>query len=389
MEKSFREILQKWKRTLTFSFVGLLVTLLFTHAYAQELPRNLLYANENLRFEKLYKIGDYKVLHIAPVFKQNQRYMYLLDEANIVVDTMKVDGSDYVLMRSDSTFSIKSLGDLFEIKIVNGKFQTQQAIDVSAVFFSSKRLDPYYLLNRYFIGAFYHVTEDHLSYHYLSADSLELLSGTPIENEKYNIDAATSVYLLNEKEYTKLTGKTYENLPISPLFDKQKTVEQRIKYPFYGWLNSSFHSDRYTFYEKNTAKIFTIDVSDEPKLVNEIALPIADKDKEGWKYLFDFKVKKHYAIKRIDKTEIPEGMNKRKAEKIEKNYEYQLYQLMPKASTFELKPLYKLGFDPVLIDDDLIYEIVQESKTGSAIFFHPLDTNYVYQKRKSIYSGNE
>ncbi|MFT6872338.1 MAG: hypothetical protein ACJAVN_001344, partial [Roseivirga sp.] len=58
-------------------------------------------------------------------------------------------------------------------------------------------------------------------------------------------------------------------------------------------------------------------------------------------------------------------------------------------STFELKPLYKLGFDPVLIDDDLIYEIVQESKTGSAIFFHPLDTNYVYQKRKSIYSGNE
>lgn len=387
MEKSFREILQKWKRTMTFSFVGLLVTLLFTHAYAQELPRNLLYANENLKFEKLHKVGEYKILHLKNLYKPNKRFMYLLDEENVVVDTMKVRGSDFVLMRSDSTFSIKNLGDLFEIKINEGKFQAKRAIDVSAVF-SDDYFDPDYLLNGYFIGARYNLSDDYSSYHYLSADSLELLQGVPIRDKEYNVDDSTAKFSLSEEDYKKVTGKTYRGLPIRSLFNKEKTLKRRTDSPIYGWLNSSFYSDRYTFYENNTAKIFSIDVSDEPKLVNEIALPIADKDKEGWKYLFDFKSKKHYAIKRLDATEIPDGVKKRKADKIEKTYGYQLYQLIPKANTFDLKPLYKLAFDPVLIDDNLVYEIIQESKKGSAIFFHPLDADYVYQKRKMIYSGN-
>ena len=153
-------------------------------------------------------------------------------------------------------------------------------------------------------------------------------------------------------------------------------------------LSSSLHNNHYTFYDWDAAKVFSIDVSGEPKLVNEIELPIGDGNKEGWKYLFDFKLKKHYAIKRIETTVIPEGIKQRKANKIEDTYDYQLYLLTPEASTFKLKPLYKLPFDPMLIDGDLIYEIVQESKKGSAIFFHPLDPNYLYKKSRLIYSGN-
>jgi hypothetical protein len=305
--------------------------------------------------------------------------MYLLDVENVVVDTMKVRGSDFVLMRSDSTFSIKNYSDLFEIKIVEGKFQVERAIDVSAVF-SSDYFSPDYLINRYFIGARYNPSDDYLSYHYLSADSLELLQGVPIRDKEYNVDDSTAKFSLSEEDYKKLTGKTYKDLPIRPLFNKEKTLKSRIDRLIYGWLNASFYDNHYTFYEKNTAKIFTIDVSDEPKLVNEIALPIGDRNNEGWKYLFDFKLKKHYAIKRIDITEIPESMKQRKAEKQEKAYEYQLYQLSPEASTFDLKPLYKLTFDPVLIDNGLVYEIIQETKKGSAIFFHPLDPNYKYEK---------
>jgi len=348
-------------------------------SFSQELPRNLLYANENLKFEKLHKVGEYKILHLKNLYKPNKRFMYLLDEENVVVDTIKVRGSDFVLMRSDSTFSIKNLGDLFEIKINEGKFQTKRATDVSAVF-SDDYFGPDYLINRYFIGARYNPSDDYLSYHYLSADSLKLLQGVPIRDKEYNVDNSTAKFSLSEEDYKKLTGKTYKNLPIRPLFNKEKTFKSRTARPYYGWLNSSFHNDQYTFYERETAKIFTIDVSGEPKLVNEIELPIGDNKKEGWKYLFDFKLKKHYAIKRIDITEIPEGMKKQKADKIEKTYEYQLYELTPKADTYKLKPLYKLPFDPVLMDNDLIYEIVQESKKGSAIFFHPLDPNYTYKK---------
>lgn len=372
------------KVALAFSIV--ILALLFQNtAISQELPRNLLYANENLKFEKIYKIGDYKILHTAPFSKQNKRFMYLLDRGNVVVDTMKVDGSDFLLARSDSTFSIKNLGDLFEFKIVEGKFKTLRAINVYPAF-SSDYFGPDYLINSYFIGDRYNPSDDYLSYHYLLADSLELLNGTPIKNDKYNIEDSTTVYSLSEEDYKKVTGKTYKDLPIRPLFDKEKTLKKRVSRPYYGWLNSSFYSDRYTFYEKNAAKIFTIDVSDEPKLINEITLPIGDKSKEGWKYLFDFKLKKHYAIKRIDIAEIPEGMKKRKADRLEKVYEYELYQLIPKAKTFELKALYKLVFDPVLVDDGLVYEIIQESKKGSAIFFHPLDPNYKYEK--STFFGN-
>jgi hypothetical protein len=367
------------KVALVFSIV-ILSLFCQNSAISQELPKNLLYANENLIFEEFYRVGEYKILHFADEIRQNQRFMYLLNEANIVVDTMPVRGNDLLLMRSDSSFSIKNTSDLFEIYITEGKFKTKMAIDVSAVFISDY-IRPYFIVNRYVIGTKNLKSENYLSsYFYFSADSLELLQLNSFRYGKYNTDDSTKIYALNEEDYRKLTGKTYEKLPIRPLFDKEKSLVERVGRNSYGSTRFSLHKNHYTFYDREAAKIFSIDMSSEPQLINEIELPIADKDKEGWKYLFDFKLKKHYAIKRINITEIPEGMKKRKADKIEETYEYQLHLLNPEAGSFKLKPLYKLTFDPVLIDNGLVYEIIQESKKGSAIFFHPLDPNYKYEK---------
>ena len=374
------------------SVVVLSILFLFQNkAHSQELPQNLLYANKNLKFEEIYKVGEYSVLHYIDALRQKKRLIYLLDERNIVVDTMNVRSTNHILMRSDSTFALKSLGDIFEYEIAESKLQTTLAIDVSAVF-SDDYIDPYFIVNDYIIGEKNLKSENYLSsYYYLHADSLELLQGIPKRTDEYIIDDSTAVFLLSEEAYEEVSGKTYEGLPIRPLFDKKKSLVMRVASLArnrYGSFSSSLHNNLYTFYDWDAAKVFSIDVSGQPKLVNEIELPIADRNKEGWKYLFDFKLKKHYAIKRIETTVIPEGIKQRKANKIEDTYDYQLYVLTPEASTFKLRPLYKLPFDPMLIDGDLVYEIVQESKKGSAIFFHPLDPNYLYKKSRMIYSGN-
>ena len=211
------------------SVVVLSILFLFQNkAHSQELPQNLLYANENLKFEKIYKLGEYKVLHFSDQMRQNKRFMYLLNERNVVVDTMKMRGNDLLLIRSDSTFAIKNLGDLFEVKIAGGKFQTTLAIDVSAVF-SDDYIRPYFIVNGYIIGKKNLKSENYLSsYYYLHADSLELLQGIPKRTDEYNIDDSTSVFLLSEEAYEEVSGKTYEGLPIRPLFDKKKSLVMRV-----------------------------------------------------------------------------------------------------------------------------------------------------------------
>ena len=48
----------EWLKKVVFAVV--ITSFLATKAYSQELPQNLLYANENLKFEKLYILGDYQ-----------------------------------------------------------------------------------------------------------------------------------------------------------------------------------------------------------------------------------------------------------------------------------------------------------------------------------------
>ena len=70
---------------------SLVLGLLALSSAAQELPRNLVYANENLVFEKLYILKDQKLLHFSDEKRQNRRFVYLLNEQNVVTDTLQVE----------------------------------------------------------------------------------------------------------------------------------------------------------------------------------------------------------------------------------------------------------------------------------------------------------
>ena len=366
--------------------MGVSVFVLSAQLAKAQLPQNLVYANENLRFDKLFSLGEYKMLYAVDYRKQRNRFAYLLDESNLIIDTMKVDGNDYIMPRSDSSLSISSLGDYYEITVRNGQFEADLVMN-KAYDFGQKHMNFFHRLGKYFIGTRYHADEDCISYHYLSVDSLEAPVAVYKRSPGYGINDSSRSFFVFEKDYEKITGKNYESLPVEPLFDKEKSCEEKTRRPYYGWAEASLNNGQFTFFQRGTAKIFMVGVSGVPGLTAEFQLPLDKSDTQGWKYLFDTKTKKHYASRRIEiESDQPVTRKKRKRRDQPKNYGYELYALQQTGASFNLKPLYKLSFDPIMIDNDLVYEIVQESKKGSAIYFHPLDPDYVYEKSTLIYS---
>ncbi len=391
MKRVLHQFLSKEKIEFCSTYTKLFFILVFfvSGELLAQMPKNLVYANENLKFEELYSIGKYKILYISDFKRQRKRFAYLLNDSNLVVDTMRVEGNDDFLLRSDSTFSVKSLGDYFEITIRNGQFEADLATNI-AYPFSQTYLDVFHLVGDYFIGDKYHEEGDCHSYHYLKADELKGLQGQSNGKKIYGINDRTKLVVISEEDYQKASGESYSKLPVKPLFGKEKSCIRRMSSPYYGWSESSRVGNTFTFYERTAGKIFMIDVTGVPKLLAELELPLEEPKNEGWKYLYDHRYKKHYVIKRIETAnEEEKSSKKRKRQKTSsKNYSYELYELINQSNQLRLKPLYKLPFDPVMIDNNLIYEIVQESKKGSAIYFHPLDPDYEYQKSTLIYSEN-
>ncbi|MGB3149247.1 MAG: hypothetical protein WBB27_01185 [Maribacter sp.] len=211
----------EWLKKVVFAVV--VTSLLVTNAHSQELPKNLLYANENLKFEKLYILGDYKVLHFSDFYKQNNRFMYLMDEKNQVIDKMQIRNDDYILIRSDSTYAFKNLSDLGEVKVSEKGFQTTMFMDVSAVF-SKDYFEPQYVLGRNIIGSKYHTENDCLTYQYALTDSIKFIAGDANSSSKlYNLNGSTNIYILDEEKYEKITNKKFAGLEINKLFDKDKS----------------------------------------------------------------------------------------------------------------------------------------------------------------------
>ena len=237
---------QQRQRTLISMLIIFFLCQVSYQSKARQLPQNLVYGNKNLKFEKLYKLGDHTLLYFAHERRQKNRYLYLLNEANLVTDTLEVRGSDKILIRSDSSFSVKALGDMFEVSIRENRFHTKTAINVYYGF-STKIIDPLYFINDHLIGEMYHSEGDCVSYHYLNADSLELLTGAFTGKSIYGVNDKTNLYSLSIDDYEKVSGRSYNDLAIKPLFDRAKNCIDRTTLPYYGWFNSSLNDDIYIY----------------------------------------------------------------------------------------------------------------------------------------------
>ena len=369
-------------KTLLIIWCGLSTLSIF----GQELPKNLIYANDNLVFEDVIRVGDNLLLRVSPQNKQNQRFIYLLDEKNLVVDTMRVLGNDRFLIRSDSTFSIRGLSEYVNVTIQNNRFNVTLSLENYSDF-SNEILNPIFFVGNYLVGSLYSPVDDCIHYKKYLSDSLKFLVSVPkLLPETYNFNDLDTLYLLSLKHSDGFSGNElmYSDKYINELIPALQTCVKRISSPYFGWNSYSVHKNSFFMYEKSNGSLYEFDIAGDLALKSKFDLPVKDKN-DGWKYFFDETDKKHFFSKRI--TEETEPSKKRKKRNTEKSYTYEFYSFEPKTST--LKALVKMGFEPKMIDNGLIYEVVSESKKGSALYFHPIDPNYVYQKSRLVYSeGN-
>jgi len=352
---------------------------------AQELPKNLVYANEAFEFERVSIVGENMLLRRNFVKGKNIWTTFLLNANRVMTDTMKMADGNW-LIRSDSTFTVNASNEYVNVAIRDDRFFTKAGLLIKTDF-SSNFIDPIFMINKFLLGYLYREEENCRSYHYLDAKELRTLAAKPGVTDWFGFDDLDTVLLLSANRFEKFSkGETYDDLPIKDLFPFSQSCRDRTAFPYYGWNEYFYVNDVFYMYDRATASVLAFDVSGQPKFTNSNHLPIVDKKKEGWRYFYDHVADKHYVSKRIDITVIDPKLNKRKARKIERVYRYELFELL--TDSWKLEPLYKLKFSPELIDNDLVYEIVKEEGKGSALYFHPLDPNYKYEKSKLIYSSD-
>jgi len=355
--------------------IWLVLNVSLSYSQEQELPKNLVYANENLAFEEIVAVGNYKLLRITPDRQQNKRFIYLLDEQNLVVDTMKVMGNDRFLIRSDSNFTIRALNEYVNFKISENGLIATSGFETRYKF-TSQVINPIFMLNKQLFGSYY-LGNDCSVYNFMAFDVVKTMLYPKNNFQDYNLYQIDSLMVFDENtSFLKNNTPVDKQDLIKPVLTKSDVCLGRIQSPYYGWNSYSLNGNSFYMYEKRAATIYHFDIENEFEVLNKFELPIDDKPTEGWKYLFDYNRKEHYAAKRI---ELPNtGENKKKKRNTSPSYEYQLYSV--DMVNNKMKALFKLGFDPKMIDKGLIYEIVSESKKGSAVYFHPIDPNYEYKK---------
>lgn len=368
---------------MLFSLV--VICLIHPNTIGQELPKNLVYANESFEFDRISFVGENIILRKNTRKGKPIRKSFLLNKSRVLTDTMKMYDGTAWLVRSDSSFSVNTT-KYIDVNIENDRFVTKKGINLHANFRSI--LSPIFFIKDFLLGKVYKSDDDCSSYHYLSKDHLSVLAGI-VEKapDWYGYDDLDTVFILDVKKFKKLTGETYDDLLIKELYPFDKSCQERLESPYYGWNEYAFANDNFYMYERASAMLLAFDMTGEPRLTKSIELPVLDKENEGWKYLYDRKSDKHYTVKRIDITIADPKLNKRKARNVEREYRYELFEVLE--DPWNLEPLYNLKFSPALIDDGLLYEIVKEEGKGSALYFHPLDPNYKYEKSRLIYSSNK
>jgi hypothetical protein len=356
----------------------ILCSLAQLHAQDKTPPKNLMYAAENLVFEDILAIGNYKLLLISPERQENKRFVYLLNKENLVVDTMKVYGYERYLIRNDTSLSIRGLNESVDITISKSSLKATSGFETKSKF-TNGVIRPLFVFDKRLFGSFYLPEKDYSVYNWIPFKQIQTNAYVENKLNEYNFYQLDTLMILDEETTFLKDGVVIRNGDlIKPVLNEVELGPERIKSPYYGWGSYSLTGKNFFMYERDRGTIYQLDVDNDFALLNSLQLPIKDNKIEGWKYLFDYTKKEHYAVKRIKQVNEEEATSKRKKRKQEVTYEYVLYQLDFNKNT--IKPLFKLGFDPKMVDNALVYEIVQESKKGSAIFFHPLDPNYDYKK---------
>jgi hypothetical protein len=270
-----------------------------SYSQEQELPKNLVYANENLAFEEVLAVGNYKLLRITPDRQQNKRFIYLLDEQNLVVDTMKVMGNDRFLIRSDSNFTIRALSEYANYVIQDNSLVSTSGFETRYKF-TNRVINPIFMLNKQLFGSFY-LGNDCSIYNSMTFDIVKAQAYPKNNIKDYNLYQIDSLMVFDENTYFLKNNIPVDNKDlIKPVLTKSDVCSGRIQYPYYGWNSYSLNGNSFFMYEKRAATIYHFDIENELEVLNKFELPIDNKSTEGWKYLFDYNRKEHYAAKRIE-----------------------------------------------------------------------------------------
>lgn len=365
--------------------------LLNFNSNAQEITDHLLYEHQQLFFNDLMVLGNHKVLSVNDRLHQSKRKMFLLDDANLVTDTMKTSAILDLVAISDSSFFVNDFNYSVVITIRNNHFVLSD-IYCRLYDFASAFGNPAFISGSNFL---FQKTDQEKMYNRYNAvghdQRLYFAKRLPFLGEKptYKIEKRDSIKVLSFSfpgpayfpMRIKMKKVTMQNkdIKLNTILSPEDTGRKRTNV-IYGDDNLEGNNDSLFIYEKNSCSLSVFCPQNQFKLISRVQFPVDDQRIEGWKYIFDVNTKMHYAVKRTLKSisENPDGKEKRTC-----NYFYQIYKI--DLISKRLNEVCKTEIEPTCISEGLIYQLISNSQsTSSKIMVYPLDSTQKLQKRLSL-----
>ncbi len=347
---------------------------------AQEVPDNLLYGHARLFFNDMLLIGNHKILWAKDKWHESKRKMYLLDNTNQIRDTMKCSAIEDIITLDDSTFLIWDLNYEVVIQIKDNRFDVKKVFSIFPSFENRYGLD--ILIDRYMIGKKYLSKPDCEVFNAAIINNilLPVIQTVPNTYEKklYNLSSKDTITIITincphnivlNQEQEKIFQENLKNINIKPftLIDKRYTCHSRTR-EYYGWDNIEIFRNKLFLYEKNSCSVFVFDMVNHLKMKDIFILPVDNQSTQGWKYFFDRKSGKHFAVKRV----IISGADSRSRRKEKVQYKYYIYNMDWKNKNLNF--IKNTFWKPLYISEKYIYSL-KPSKESIDIVFISTENN--------------
>lgn len=365
------------------TFIAIVIALfLGLAAQCQQLGANHIYGHERLFFNDLIVLGNHKILRVQDRMHESNRKMFLLDQNNLVTDTLLYSAITDLITLSDSSFTIWDVSCHVNMEIKENRFVLSKMVIIYSDF--KKELGLEFFIDKFAIGQKYIAKTACSSFRWASLTTSKVFSflrtASADETGIYKVhrnDKVNALMIKPPHNYIGLKKSIKDSLKLNQeiktfeLLASDDICRQRTK-EYYGWDNFEKEGDNLYLYEKNSCSVYTFNLKEQLKLISQFQLPVNDPHTESWKYFFDFNSKQHFAVRRVKETEITNG-------KKASGYTFHYFVYHADLEKKELSLLQEGIHEPVAISDGLVYAIIRSEK-GNNIYAFPINKDYRFEK---------
>ena len=309
-----------------------ILSLLSVTIYSQEVKTTTFYSCRDCKIEKIIRVGENTVLSFSTY--NNGNFLYLLNNNNLFVDTIKLISPQGLYAVDSNEFIIPDLNIPMQFIITDNQFRLKS----KKIFISSKFTFKNFMVSFVLDGKYWGMFKNNKT----TLCYFDINDYPKIQMRSKIINNDTIFTLL----YNKRKNINTDILP-HIVVDKETIGQKRTNYSF-GFNSFGFSSNNIFFFDIVSQSFYIVERASNT-MKEYFRLPINNERNDSWNYFYDNIANKHYFLKRsfakVDEKE---------------KYELFLFNINHKNLQF----VCQLNYIPNLISNRDVYRIIENNENG-------------------------